>query len=195
MLRRLYLLLFKIRAKHRVYKHATINGNNHYIGARANVVLMDGATKEQVQINDSCWHKGNIVVQTNGVVILKPHSQIGDNTDIFAVNRIEIGAYTAIAPNTTICDNNNHPVSPKARRAMRVQPHGHDSKLWKHSANAPIIIGENCWIGANVRICKGVTIGDNSIVAACSVVTKDVPANCIVAGNPAKIVKTNIDQL
>lgn len=51
------------------------------------------------------------------------------------------------------------------------------------------IIGENCWIGANVRICKGVTIGDNSVVAACSVVTKDVPANCIVAGNPAKVVK------
>ena len=54
-------------------------------------------------------------------------------------------------------------------------------------------IGDDCWIGTNVRICKGVTIGDNSIVAACSVVTKDVPANCIVAGNPAKIVKTGID--
>ena len=49
------------------------------------------------------------------------------------------------------------------------------------------IIGENCWIGANVRICKGVTIGDNSVVAACSVVTKDVPANCIVAGNHTEL--------
>ena len=67
-------------------------------------------------------------------------------------------------------------------------------RMWKHSANAPIIIGENCWIGTNVRICKGVTIGDNSVIAACSVVTKDVPANCIVAGNPAKIVKSNIDK-
>ena len=76
---------------------------------------------------------------------------------------------------------------------MRLTPVGHDMRMWKHSANAPIIIGENCWIGTSVRICKGVTIGDNSIVAACSVVTKDVPANCVVAGNPAKIVKTGID--
>ena len=89
---RLYSLFLRIRAKHRVYKYATIKGHNHYIGARANVILMDGAAKEQVQINDSCWHKGRILVQTNGVVILNPHSQIGENTDIFAVNRIEIGA-------------------------------------------------------------------------------------------------------
>lgn len=194
MLQKIIFTLLILRAKHRVYKHATIKGNNHHIGARANVILMDGATKEQVQINDSCWHRGRILVQTKGVVILNPYSQIGENTDILAVNRIEIGSYTAIAPNTTICDNNNHPISPKQRKLMRVEPPRHDSKLWKHSANAPIIIGENCWIGTNVRICKGVTIGDNSIVAACSVVTKDVPANCIVAGNPAKIVKTDIDK-
>ncbi len=194
MLKRLFLAILHLRARTRIRRCATIKGSNHYIGVRASVVLMDGATKEQVLISDNCWHKGRIIVQTGGVVILKPHSQIGENTDIFAVNRIEIGAYTAIAPNTTICDNNNHPVNPEKRKAMRVRPQGDDSKLWKHSANAPIIIGENCWIGANVRICKGVTIGDNSIVAACSVVTKDVPANCIVAGNPAKIVKTDIDK-
>ena len=51
------------------------------------------------------------------------------------------------------------------------------------------------WIGSNVRICKGVTIGQGAVIAACSVVTKDVPANSIAAGNPAKIVKTDIDQL
>ena len=195
MLRKIYVSILQKMARKRVFKNAIVEGDNHIIGARASVILSDGAKKEQVRIGDSCWHRGRIIVQTNGVVILKPNSQIGDNTDIFAVNRIEIGAYTAIAPNTTICDNNNHPINPEKRKAMRVQPPRHDSKLWKHSANAPIIIGENCWIGTNVRICKGVTIGDNSIVAACSVVTKDVPANCIVAGNPAKIVKTNIDKL
>lgn len=194
MLKRIYIAILQRRAKKHVFKNAIITGKNHIIGARASVILSDGAKKEQVQIGDSCWHRGRIIVQTSGEVILKPHSQIGDNTDIFAVNRIEIGAYTAIAPNTTICDNNNHPINPDERRSMRIQPPRHDSKLWKHSANAPIIIGENCWIGTNVRICKGVTIGDNSIVAACSVVTKDVPANCIVAGNPAKIVKTDIDK-
>ena len=78
---------------------------------------------------------------------------------------------------------------------MRPTPVDHDLRMWKHSVHAPIIIGENVWIGSHVRICKGVTIGDNSVVAANSVVTKDVPANCIVAGNPAKIVKTEIDKM
>ena len=50
------------------------------------------------------------------------------------------------------------------------------------------------WIGRNSIISKGVTIGENSIVAAGSVVTKDVPPNCIVGGNPAKVVKTDIDK-
>ncbi len=47
----------------------------------------------------------------------------------------------------------------------------------------------------NIRICKSVTIGENSIVAANSVVTKSIPSNCIAAGNPARVVKTEIDKL
>lgn len=57
------------------------------------------------------------------------------------------------------------------------------------------MIGKNVWIGEHARICKGVTIGDGSVIAANSVVTKDVPALSIAAGNPAKIVKENIDQV
>lgn len=194
MLKRLYSLFLHKKAKFRVGRYAKIEGSCHIFGSRASVILMDGAKKEQVVIGDHCWFRGRIIAQTNGRVLLKPYSQIGANTDIFSVNKVEIGSYTAIAPNVVICDNNNHPISPKKRMEMRALPPGHDLKLWKHSVSAPIIIGENCWIGTNVRICKGVTIGDNSIVAACSVVTKDVPANCIVAGNPAKIVKTDIDK-
>jgi len=54
---------------------------------------------------------------------------------------------------------------------------------------APVKIGDNVWIGMNAVILKGVTIGDNSVVAAGAVVTKSVPANTIVAGNPAVTVK------
>lgn len=139
------------------------------------------------------WMEGSIYVSHNGVVKMSPYSKIATTTRILSVNKVEIGAYTAIADNTTICDNNNHPTNPLFRRYMRTTKVNDDSRTWKYSQSAPIKIGENCWIGTNVRICKGVTIGDNSIVAACSVVTKDVPANCIAAGNPAKIVKTDID--
>jgi len=194
MLLRFLFYLLRIRATRRVKKNAVLEGKDHIIGAKADVILIDGATKEQVTIGDSCWLRGKITVQTDGIVVLRKHAQIGANTRILCGNRVEIGAYTAIAPDVTICDNNNHPVNPSSRKKMRVYPPGHESKLWKYSANAPIIIGENCWVGTNVRICKGVTIGDNSIVAACSVVTKSVPANCIVAGNPAKVVKTDIDK-
>ena len=60
---------------------------------------------------------------------------------------------------------------------------------WENSEHAPIVIGDNVWIGEYSAILKGVTIGEGSIVASHSVVTKDVPPYTIVAGNPARIVK------
>jgi acetyltransferase-like isoleucine patch superfamily enzyme len=53
---------------------------------------------------------------------------------------------------------------------------------------APVVIGDNVWLADSVTVCKGVTIGDNSIVGAASVVTRDIPANAIAAGNPAKVI-------
>ncbi len=195
MIMRLLNYILAIRAKCRVRKNATLQGGNRIIGPKANVMLADGASKDQVTIGANCWLYGKIAIQGKGTVLLHDHAQIGENSYLLCANHIEIGAYTAVAPNVTICDNNNHPVNPERRKAMRVMPPGHDSKMWKHSASAPIIIGENCWIGANVRICKGVTIGENSIVAANSVVTKSIPSNCIAAGNPARVVKSEIDKL
>ncbi|WP_406249367.1 DapH/DapD/GlmU-related protein [Microbacterium sp. M] len=55
---------------------------------------------------------------------------------------------------------------------------------------APIVIGRNVWIGANVTVLPGVTIGDDAVVAAASVVTKDVPAGTVVVGSPARVVRT-----
>lgn len=180
-------------ARKNVIANSVVNGANHLFGPNSRINLSDGAKREHIIIEDGVWMLGQIAVQNEGVVIMHENSKIDSTTKLLCVDRIEIGAYTAIAHQTTICDNNNHPISPSYRRKMRTTPIGDDMRMWKHSAHAPIIIGENVWIGSNVRICKGVTIGDNSVIAANSVVTKSVPANCIAAGNPAKIVKTNID--
>ena len=67
--------------------------------------------------------------------------------------------------------------------------HGITPEDRRNTYPAPIVLGKRVWIGSNSTITKGVTIGDNSIVAAGAVVTKDVPANCIVGGVPARIIK------
>lgn len=56
----------------------------------------------------------------------------------------------------------------------------------------PILIGDDVWIGSKVTILKGVSIGDGAVIASNSVVTKNVPPRCIVAGNPAKIIRENV---
>lgn len=89
--------------------------------------------------------------------------------------QVYIGDDTLIAPNVTIITA-SHPIYP----ALRAQ---------KYGCNWPVFIGKNVWIASNVTILPGVTIGDNSVIGACSVVTKDIPANVVAMGTPAKVVR------
>jgi maltose O-acetyltransferase len=138
---------------------------------------------------------GTLISQNHGKIICKENVTIGVGTIIGSVNLIEIHNGATIAHDVVIMDNNNHPVNPDDRKIIYSNSIGSSParSLWKYSDNKPIIIGENVWIGSYARILKGVTIGENSIVATSAVVTKNVPSNCIVAGNPAKIVKENLN--
>jgi acetyltransferase-like isoleucine patch superfamily enzyme len=190
-------IIFKIlemRAKRRVVKNATLRGKRYAVSWRAGVILQDGSDKSDVVLGNNVSIWGNLTSVNHGKIIMEDDSKLGINSTICCVNKIVIGQYTAIGENTMIVDNNNHSVNPEYRLAMRQTPHGSEMRKWKYSESKPIIIGENVWIGSNVTINKGVTIGNNSVIARNSVVTKDVPENCIAAGNPAKIVKTDIDQ-
>ena len=186
--------LTMVQVNKSIKSNATLIGSHQAFKTSSRVNLLNGSTKEDVILHEHCDMFGYIFSMGGGKVIMHEWSKIGPRSTITAVNRVEIGKDTAIAQGVTIIDNNTHPINPEDRRYMRHTPHHSRERQNIYSANAPIIIGENVWIGTNARIQKGVTIGDNAIIAANSVVTKNVPANAIAAGNPAKIVKENIDQ-
>jgi acetyltransferase-like isoleucine patch superfamily enzyme len=110
---------------------------------------------------------------------------------IMAQARISIGSYCLISWNVGIADSDFHPLDPAARRidARALAPYLPDRPPRPPIETRPVTIGDNVWIGMHAVILKGVEIGENSVVAAGAVVTKSVPANVVVAGNPANIVR------
>ncbi|WP_154181097.1 sugar O-acetyltransferase [Vibrio furnissii] len=92
-----------------------------------------------------------------------------DDTDIY------IGDYVMFGPNVTLATA-GHPVAPEYREKVA-------------QFNIPIHIGRNVWIGANSVVLPGVTIGENSVIGAGSVVTKDIPSNVVAVGNPCRVVR------
>lgn len=177
-----------------IARNCTLEGASHGFRLGSRVRLNCGSTPDDVVLHAHSEMFGTIESYNHGKVVMHEWSKIGPDSVISCANHIEIGRDTAIAFGVTIIDHNNHPTNPADRRYMRHTPHRSEERSPKYAASAPIIIGENVLLGSGSRICKGVTIGDNAIVAANTVVTHDVPANAIAAGNPAKIVKENIDE-
>jgi acetyltransferase-like isoleucine patch superfamily enzyme len=110
---------------------------------------------------------------------------------VMAEDKIEIGSHCLISWNVGIADSDFHPLEPAQRLidAQALAPFFKDRPPRPKLKTAPVKISDNVWIGMNATILKGVTIGENSVVAAGSVVTKNVPPNTVVAGNPAVFVK------
>lgn len=194
MIKNLFLRYLEWQKRRLFLKNTIVDIKNVFISSKANAFLYWGSIPEDIVIENGCIIRGTLSSTAHGKIHMGKYAQIGDNSHLRSVDKIVLGDFCVIANNTVICDNNNHPVNPADRKIIWITPPFSDERSWKHADHAPIIIGKNVWIGEYARICKGVTIGDGSVVAANSVVTKDVPANCIVAGNPAKIVKTDIDK-
>ena len=98
---------------------------------------------------------------------------INMNCNFIDDGQIRIGKGVLFGAAVTIATV-GHPVNPRMRGYMYT---------------APVTIGDNCWIGANVVICPGVTIGENTVIGAGSVVTRDIPENVVDAGNPCRVLR------
>jgi acetyltransferase-like isoleucine patch superfamily enzyme len=110
---------------------------------------------------------------------------------VMAEECIQIGSHCLISWNVGIADSDFHPLEPAQRviDAHALAPFFKDRPPRPELRTVPVIISDNVWIGMNAVILKGVTIGENSVVAAGAVVTKSVPPNVVVAGNPAVVTK------
>lgn len=118
---------------------------------------------------------------------------IGDNcfignSAIDSALKITIGNNVMISSHCYITDHDSHSIH-SSERIDDVKKYWTNEKDWSVVKKNQVIINNSAWIGYSSIILKGVTIGENSIVSAGSVVTKDVPPNTIVGGNPAKILK------
>lgn len=164
-------------------------GSGVKFGSDSNIVNFCGP--ESVQIGDLTVCRG---ILRNGdfgpsELIIGRGVYIGDGVIISCTKSIRIGDYTLIAHGVEIFDNDSHPVDPSQRERDWKIVLGEAQGARTGIASEAILVGSRVWIGAGARILKGVTIGDGAIVGAGSVVSVDVPAMTVVAGNPAKAIR------
>ncbi|MGA9451194.1 MAG: acyltransferase [Verrucomicrobiia bacterium] len=122
---------------------------------------------------------GEILLQARtpeAEIVIGRDNWLNNNTSLCAVQSIRIGDLCRIGDFVAIMDADFHEINPATR---------------DRSAGVikPVRIGNNVWIGSRVMVLKGASIGDNSVIAAMSVVTSAIPANCVAAGVPAKVIR------
>lgn len=131
--------------------------------------------------NPLCSNLEGFIYAEEKALISIGHNVGMSSTTLWAAKCITIGSYVKIGANVKIIDNDAHSLGWYVRRNV-----AEDEKS-KHSA--PILIEDDVLIGMNSIVLKGVTIGARSVIGAGSVVTRNIPADCIAAGNPCKVIK------
>lgn len=185
------MMLYFYRRLKSLYKYYIFSRKSHF-GKNFKVYPQSNCYSDQknnIHIGDNCDISGIIYSMDNGKITIGRNTVIHSNSFIGSINNIHIGNYVIISNNVKIYDNNNHPTDPDIRRQMCIDGFYGDPWRWTYSDNAPVIIEDNVWIGERSTILKGVHVGQGSIIACNSVVTKNVPEYSIFAGNPAKLVK------
>jgi acetyltransferase-like isoleucine patch superfamily enzyme len=149
-----------------------------YVGPQVSLGADNVAVRGTVEVGASCeLNQGAELNPFGGLIRLADRVWLGPYVVIYGHGGVEIGEWTMVSMHATIVSS-NHAI-PGMDRCMR----------WEKDLLLPTKIGRDVWIGANAVILGGVTVGDCAVVAAGAVVTKDVEAGAIVAGNPAREIR------
>ena len=128
------------------------------------------------EIGEDCYIEPPLHANWGGKFVhLGNHVYANFNLTLVDDTHIYIGDRTKLGPNVVIATA-GHPIVPELR-------------MQGLQFNMPVHIGKNCWLGSGVQVMPGVTIGDNSVIGAGSVVTRDIPANVVAVGNPCKVLR------
>jgi acetyltransferase-like isoleucine patch superfamily enzyme len=156
------------------------------LGAR----LINLGAKQNARLEGDCVIRGVLRLEPAGILEIGRFCYLGDGVIVSAQSRIVIGEATLLAHGVQVFDNNSHPIAADRRELQFRRMMGVKDKAGAIPIDtAPVEIGRRCWIGMNSLVMKGVAIGDDTIVAAGSVVVTSLPAGVVAAGNPAKIIR------
>lgn len=149
----------------------TLDKKNYLAGE---LIICKDATLEV----DGCFsvYAGSSIAINEGASLILGNGYMNLNSKIRCREKIVIGDGTIISEDVHIRDSDTHIILNS-----------------NHVQTKPVYIGKNVWIGVGVKILKGVTIGDGAIIGAGSVVTKDIPEKCLAVGNPARVIRKNVE--
>jgi acetyltransferase-like isoleucine patch superfamily enzyme len=146
--------------------------------------------RDSITVGENTQIRGQLFTFGHGGrITMGRYCYVGDYSKLWSAIEVTIGDRVLIGHSTSIFDSDTHPLNAARRHQQFVDiiTTGHPPAI--DLREAPVRIGDDVWIGSNVVILKGVTIGRGAVVGAGSIVTKDIPPNVVVAGNPARVIR------
>jgi galactoside O-acetyltransferase len=137
---------------------------------------------------DSIIHADISFEESGGIIQIGSRTFVG-RSDFVCYRSLVVGDDVIMSWGITVVDHDSHSLE-WAKRKNDVRDWRKGQKNWEHVPHAPVVVGHKAWVGFNVSILKGVTIGEGAVIGACSVVTRDIPPYSLAVGNPAKVVRS-----
>jgi len=148
-------------------------------------------TPDHLEVGPHSYIDGEVFLMTpDARCTIGAHCFLGESSRLWVQRRITIGNFVLIAPRVDIFDNDSHPLDAALRREDAIDQFERKRPMsYNHVAAAEVVIDDDVWIGTKSTIMKGVHLGRGSVVAAASVVTKNVAPFTLVGGNPAREIR------